>query len=389
MKTKSKISGHILRSGAAAAFFLFVIVALSSAFNPNKTPKPTAPNSLPRQSVKAPNQARTLTFAERVAYQRAIEEIYWRHRIWPATQAGAKPSLDKVMPQAQIEKKVRDYLRNSQALEHYWQQPITPEQLQAEMERMARYTRQPEVLREIFAALGNDPAVVAECLARPALAERLVTNLYAHDERFHGELKRCAEAELQAHRDVKQMKQTSGTYTELEFAKDSTTENQPARTGENNMRIDSREWNDNIENLAAIFGNNRSKASVHSKGATEDYRTLPVGKLSPLQEDEGRYYAIAVIKKSKDTLKTATIAWLKEPLRSWLVKAETQMPVTMAAGITARYTLPAIAHPSGGCIDDTWTPTSITGDVPDARIGHTAVWTGSKMIVWGGSNGPT
>jgi len=26
---------------------------------------------------------RTLTFAQRVSYQRAIEEVYWRHRIWP------------------------------------------------------------------------------------------------------------------------------------------------------------------------------------------------------------------------------------------------------------------------------------------------------------------
>ena len=26
---------------------------------------------------------RTLTFADRVAYQRVIEEVYWRHRIWP------------------------------------------------------------------------------------------------------------------------------------------------------------------------------------------------------------------------------------------------------------------------------------------------------------------
>ena len=24
-----------------------------------------------------------LTFAERVSYQRVIEEVYWRHRIWP------------------------------------------------------------------------------------------------------------------------------------------------------------------------------------------------------------------------------------------------------------------------------------------------------------------
>src|SRR6266704_1007603 len=29
---------------------------------------------------------RTLTFAERVAYQRAIEGVYWRHRIWPRSR---------------------------------------------------------------------------------------------------------------------------------------------------------------------------------------------------------------------------------------------------------------------------------------------------------------
>jgi hypothetical protein len=36
------------------------------------------------------------------------------------------------MSQAQIEEKVEDYLRNSQALEDYWQRQITPDQLQAE-----------------------------------------------------------------------------------------------------------------------------------------------------------------------------------------------------------------------------------------------------------------
>src|SRR5215467_9993629 len=121
------------------------------------------------------------------------------------------------MSQAEIKKKVEDYLRNSQALDDYWQQPITPEQLQAEMERMASHTKQPEVLRELFAALGNDPAVIAECLARPVLAERLTTELYAHDQRFHGELKRRAEAELKTHLSVRQMKQTSGMYTEMEL----------------------------------------------------------------------------------------------------------------------------------------------------------------------------
>src|SRR5882762_8152094 len=78
-----------------------------------------------------------LTLAERVAYQRAIEDVYWRHRIWPKENAKPKPSLDEVMSAEQIEKKVEDYLRDSRALEAYWQKPIAPVQLQAEMKRMA------------------------------------------------------------------------------------------------------------------------------------------------------------------------------------------------------------------------------------------------------------
>jgi hypothetical protein len=35
-------------------------------------------------------------------------------------------------------------------------------------------------------------------------------------------------------------------------------------------------------------------------------------------------------------------------------------------------------------VTDTWTPTSLTG-APTGRYIHTAVWTGSKMIVWGGT----
>src|SRR6267142_623736 len=88
----------------------------------------------------APAQAsqRTLTFAERVAYQRAIEDAYWRLRIWPKERPDPKPSLDAVMTQAQLEKKVEEYLSDSQALEDVWHRPITSEQLQAELERMAQ-----------------------------------------------------------------------------------------------------------------------------------------------------------------------------------------------------------------------------------------------------------
>ena len=128
-----------------------------------------------------------LTFAERVAYQRATEEVYWRHRIWPRNggeRPDPKPSLDAVMSRAQLETKVEDYLRKSQALEDHWQRPITAEQLQAEMDRMVKQTKQPDVLRELFASLGFDPFVIAECLARPALAERNLARLASRNERL-------------------------------------------------------------------------------------------------------------------------------------------------------------------------------------------------------------
>src|SRR5215472_7996391 len=187
MKTKSKMSAYILRGSTAALLFGCVIVALCSAINlTEQHPKVLPPQdnaafgSNAHQSaasvrVSATQNNRTLSFADRVAYQRAIEDVYWRHRMWPKENPNSKRSLDAVMSQAQLEKKVADYLRNSQALEDYWQRPITADQLQTEMERMASHTRQPDLLRELFAALGNDPFVIAECLARPVLAERFAS----------------------------------------------------------------------------------------------------------------------------------------------------------------------------------------------------------------------
>jgi hypothetical protein len=103
--------------------------------------------------------------------------VYWHHRIWPKENIRPKPSLDAVMSQAQLEKKVEDYLRKSRLLANQRGSPITPSEVQAEMDRMAQHTRRPGILRELFAALGNDPLIVAECLARPALAEHLSANL--------------------------------------------------------------------------------------------------------------------------------------------------------------------------------------------------------------------
>src|SRR5437667_12518028 len=101
-------------------------------------------------------------------------------------------------------------------------------QLQAEMDRMAEQPKQPAVMRELFGAIGNEPFVIAECFARPALADRLITNWYAYDQRIHGELKQRAENELQTRASLEQMKQLS---TEIELIRQESAhgKNTPAR----------------------------------------------------------------------------------------------------------------------------------------------------------------
>jgi hypothetical protein len=118
---------------------------------------------------------------------------------------------------------------------------------------MARNTKRPEVLHELFEALGNDPFVIAECLARPVLSERLITS----------------------------------------------------------------------------FSQQQQKVGL----------------------------AVSKVGANSQTLK--------------VVLANTT------------YTLPTISDAATGCTPDTWTNTSAI-NAPDRRLGHTAVWTGSEMIVWGG-----
>src|SRR5207244_7494418 len=120
----SSVRASALRITRSVAVISAFAILLASSFKASSSPSESATATSTRSETARP-QSRQLSFEDRVAYQQAIEDVYWRHRIWPKENSGAKPSLDKVMSQAQIEAKVHDYLRNSRALELNWQSPIT------------------------------------------------------------------------------------------------------------------------------------------------------------------------------------------------------------------------------------------------------------------------
>jgi len=60
------------------------------------------------------------------------------------------------------------------------------------------------------------------------------------------------------------------------------------------------------------------------------------------------------------------------------------IPYCIVTGTLLAFFLSEASGKAGdGCVDDSWTAT-ITENAPAARDSHTAVWTGSEMIVWGG-----
>jgi N-acetylneuraminic acid mutarotase len=307
-----------------------------------------------------------LTFEERVAYQKAIEEVYWRHTIWPKENPELKPSLEQVMPDAVIAARVEDYLRKSDALERTWQRTITGEQLQAEMERMANGTRQPDVLLELFSALNNDPYVIAECLARPLIVDRFIHSSYAWDERFHGTLKGQAQSELRRTTTAETMRSLSGVYAENVWEKKGDRDREASAP----ILLDTAEWDDWTGRLHRMFGETANRMRQQGMPSV----------VSGLQEDEDRFYVIAILKSGPSKLKVATVEWRKQSFDDWWSEAKLQARAEIEAPVFG-CTLPVMA-PVSSCTNDSWTSTFVS--TPTGRQDHTAVWTGSKMIVWGG-----
>ena len=55
----------------------------------------------------SPISARELSFEDRVAAQKAIEEVYWRHRVWPQPSR-PKPPLGDILDERALRAKVAD-----------------------------------------------------------------------------------------------------------------------------------------------------------------------------------------------------------------------------------------------------------------------------------------
>ena len=273
------------------------------------------------------------------------------------------------------------------------------------------------MLRELFDALGNDPLVIAECLARPVLAERLLTELNNEDR---VNLARIAWREQPSQTWVAKtetrapvtMAAVSANYTLPAIASDvpdsctvpwtpTSTTNAPAGrifytavwTGAEMIvwggwdgvvtyfntggQIQSQHRQlDSHQHYQCAHCSRRSHGSVDRQpndrlGGSDNNGTNVFntgGRYNPSTDS----WTATSTANSPTARQFHTAVWTASEMIVWGGKD----------GGPSHFNTGGRYNPS----TDAWTATSTT-NAPNARAEHTAVWTGSQMVVWGGDNG--
>jgi N-acetylneuraminic acid mutarotase len=265
-------------------------------------------------AIASQARPRSLTFEERVKAQEAIERVYYSHRI------GHADSFEKAVPREVVEGKVRKYLEQTGALASDRKIVVTDAMLQAELQRMTAGTRMPERLHELYTALGNDPFVIKECLARATLVDRLTRDSHAVDPSPY-----AGTAQRPLPRSVTRLRHR-----------------RPGSPATSPM-------------VSTPLPNPKAEAA------------LPYGTICPTEEA----WATTSLVNAPTSREFQTAVWTGTEMIVWGGHFYDGTDYVIGSG--GRYD-PAT---------DTWSPTSTTG-APDARMFQTAVWTGTEMIVWGG-----
>ncbi len=303
------------------------------------------------------------THEELAAGQRAIEEVRWQHRIWPADNPQPKPSLASLMSDDAFRSRADDALRRSHALEILFRQSISRDDLQAEIDRMARASKDPAFLAETWRALGNDAARIGEAQARPAIASRRLRELYASDASLHSEVRNAAVAAMRRVRSIADLR-IIGSYSERTYRRGD------AMTTDGSVVVGDPEWKRLQRELRYAFN-----------VVSPDDRPIPTGNVSRIIETETDFHAVTVLAQSDDFIRVASVRWVKTPFDVWWSGKSATIDATPYAP-DASLVLPPL---SPSCTPDTWS--LMDPDMPTPRSAHAAIWTGSEMIVWGGQEG--
>lgn len=287
--------------------------------------------------------AAAMSFEERVKRQEAIDRLYDQST---ATESGTQ-QWDAARGRRIAEKKVTLYLHQTVALEKHWNRTINGEILQAEIARIMKNTKDPALLGKIFAELNNDPYLIAECVARPALVDRLARGSFAYDRLLHSASRQSAQRALA----LFQRNQDPAGANMITFKRDDLPEGMFERA----------------EKIYSAPGNSLR-----------------------IEETRDSFVVRKTLSQTKDRIAAEIVLVPKLEFDVWLT--EQNFPTEVAEPSFA-YSISSASAGAGAGADKPTAPESWASlfYYPSPVWDHVSVWTGTHVIIFGGQtlNGPT
>ncbi len=310
-------------------------------------------------------------FQAQLACQTRLADLRWSYREWPGGET-ARPPRQAVIDDASIRARVERILKMRTALEQRYGIEITRTMLQEEGQRMIAHSKMPQRLAQMFEVLDNDPQKIASCILMPQLVERLMRDHYAWDAELHSGLKKEARLAL-AQRQHLPVNAGSLAQEHWLLIKPETA------TGALNSRAASLEkaFRQLVLN-SHQFGIEWQRYAKLKQAYAERLKTAP----SALRETRRGFVYEEVLDLQQDQIAVHAWVWPKRAFDDWWAEEAENWPADNAT--VAAVDLPVFSSQANA--DDSWR-SGTERNAPVGRLGHTSVWTGNELIVWGGSGG--
>jgi hypothetical protein len=340
--------------------------------------------ALPNENEALPSYFKTgvLDFESRVWAQMQIEKVWYEHRIWPKENPGPKPLFPMAITAEAIESKVRQTLLKASVMKSRWGYEISAGTLQIELNRMAKSSLAPETLREIFAALHDDPRLIAETLARQTISDQMIRQLYFNEKTFHvGRQDASTERSTNSQDYFEWWEKTANEnafiISELENSIDGDFF-LPIISGINASLCNA--WDDPLK----ILGSPTARygfTAVWTGSEMVVWGGNPSSGGNTYYNDGGRY------DPTTDTWRSVNVTGAPQG-RNGHSAIWTGTKMIIWGGTLDNASPPTLANTGGRYdpVSDSWQPTSTGANVPSVHSGHSAVWTGNIMIVFGGAS---
>jgi N-acetylneuraminic acid mutarotase len=296
------------------------------------------------------------------ACETTIQSYKWANQIWPKSNNEPKPSFASIVQSGEIRKQLLTNLKKQAILTRDFNLDITSAMVQHDLNRMAQNSRSPQKLNQLFKLLGNDAQTIAHCLSRSYLVKTKFSHIFNYHKEIHSENRLLAKQELKHYQTTGITKNLKASITQFSYQK----ENPNEFKSKHSLTL-----TDSIQVLNEDDYSNKLK-QLH--------------KPQLIETDYGFNYQ-TIVAQSQNKIDVVNFNWPKQTEFNWLHAKSDHFEIK--ATHYKNLELPNIA-PQAKPFDeksvtaDSW----INGEsTPIGRYGHTAIWTGTEMIVWGGIGG--